>query len=246
MLVTRPRHQASALAALLAAAGAEPILIPTIEIVPPASFAALDAALGKLRSFDWLIFTSANAVRVFAERAQTNGQPPNPRRIAAIGPATSQAVQALLHRPVDRMPERYVAEALAEALLSDAAGSSMLLVRAAVARDVVPETLKARGARVTIADAYRTVVPEDSIVQLQRLFASEPPEAITFTSASTAQNFVALLDRAHVEIPEGMVLASIGPITSQAMRELCLEPTVEAREATLAGLVAALMQMTGN
>ncbi len=241
VLVTRPRDQSSALAELLAAAGAEPILIPTIEIVPPASFAALDRALVQLRSFDWLIFTSANAVRVFAERARATGQPPNPGPIAVIGPATAQAVLALLDRPVDRMPTRYVAEALAEALLPDAAGASMLLVRATIARDVIPETLMAGGARVTIADAYRTVVPEDSIAQWKQLFATAPPDAITFTSASTARNFVALLDRANVPIPEGTVLASIGPITSQAMRELCLEPTVEAREATLASLVAALL-----
>jgi len=206
----------------------------------------LDEALVSLRNYDWLLFTSANAVEVFAQRAETMGLRAHPGRIAVIGPATAKAVREKLKVPVDRMPERFVAEALVESLRKDAANASMLLVRAAVARDVVPVGLEAAGARVTIADAYRNVIPEDSIGKVRELFTNDPPDAITFTSASTAQNLQALLEAAQVRIPDGTVLVSIGPITSEAMRELGLEPTVEAKEATIPSLVTALLQTTTN
>ncbi len=244
ILVTRAAGQASTLAALLEAEGAEAILIPTIEIAPPASWCALDAALSELRSFDLLIFTSANAVEAFAVRARTLGISPHPKRIAVIGPATAAAVQGSDLSPDDAVllePARYVAEALAELLLPHAPGARMLLVRAAIARDTLPATLSAAGASVAIAEAYRTIVPPRSIADLQRLFTTNPPDAITFTSASTARNLATLLDSASLTIPKSVVLASIGPITSQAMRELNLEPTVEASEATIPSLVEALI-----
>jgi uroporphyrinogen-III synthase len=119
----------------------------------------------------------------------------------------------------------------------------MLLVRAAVARDILPESLTAAGATVTIAEAYRTIIPKNSIAELRTLFTTHPPDTITFTSASTAQNLMALLEAAQLKLPSGIVLASIGPITSQAMRELGMEPTIEAAEATIPALVAALQMM---
>jgi uroporphyrinogen-III synthase len=241
ILVTRARGQASALATKLEALGATPILIPTIELAPPSSYCAMDAALASIRSFDWLLFTSANGVQAFAERARQLGLGAAAKRIAAIGPATARAVVEA-GMAVDLTPPQAVAESLAEALLPYAAGASMLLVRAAVARDVLPEALTTAGATVTIADAYRTVVPEASVAELRELFGKKPPDAITFTSASTAQNLVALLEAAQLKLPKGIVLASIGPITSQAMRELGLEPTVEAREATTLSLAEALSE----
>lgn len=244
MLVTRARNQASALAELLAAAGATPILIPTIEIAPPRSFRALDEAIRKLQQYDWLLFTSANAVQVFAERAEALGQRPQPRRIGVIGPATAHAVQEKLGLPVARMPARYVAEEFVASLEEEARGASMLLVRAAVARDLIPTGLAAAGASVTIVDAYQNVVPAESIPLIQHLFHANPPDAITFTSASTAEHLRDLLNAAALEIPSGTVLASIGPITSAAMRDLGWEPTVEARQATIPSLVTALLETT--
>ena len=241
VLVTRPRTQASSLAKLLEAAGAIPILIPTIEIVPPSSYRALDHAITSAQDYDWVLFTSANAVEVFAQRAAAIGLWEKPRRIAVIGPATADAVRMALKLPVDRMPARYVAEAMVESLRYEAPNSSMLLVRAAVARDVLPAGLKALGARVTIVSAYRKVVPEASIKEIRELFAKDAPDAITFTSASTAQNLHALLEAAALKIPEGIVLASIGPVTSEAMREFGMEPTVEAKQATIASLADALL-----
>jgi len=240
ILITRPRGQTSALAQLLEAEGAATILIPTIELAPPSSWCALDAALTSLRSFDWLLFTSANAVHAFAQRARTLGFAPNPRRIAVIGPATAKAVTETLRQPVDLIPPTYVAEAFVESLLSHAPGSSMLLVRAAVARDMLPEALVVAGATVTVADAYRNVIPDGSIAKLHDLFSKNPPDAVTFTSASTAQNLAALLDAGSLKIPSQTVLASIGPITSQAMRDLGLIPSIEAEESTIPALARAL------
>ena len=264
VLVTRTRRQASELARLIEALGATPILIPTIEIVPPATYAPLDEALAQLESYDWLLFTSANAVEVFHQRRQLLGQQnqgvprpgshtwgtaspdhsspiPTTPKIAVIGPATARAVQGI-GLPVDLVPPRYVAESLAEALTPEAAGKRFLLVRATEARDVLPEALTAAGAHVTIADAYRTQIPPASIADLQQLFVQPDalPDAITFTSASTARNLAALLEAAEVTLPTSIALISIGPITSQALRDLGLEPAAEATEPTLPALVEAI------
>ena len=151
---------------------------------------------------------------------------PQARRVAVIGPATARAVrESGLAAEVDLMAERYVAEGLAEALAPHARGASMLLVRAAEARDVLPEALVAAGAEVTIAAAYRTVVPAGSGELLRELFLESPPDAITFTSASTVRNMEGLMAEAGVGMPEGVVLASIGPITSGALREMGMRVT---------------------
>ncbi len=241
ILVTRAPHQASELADLLRTLGAMPILIPTIEIGPPGSFAALDAALACLGTYDWLVFTSANAVDAFHRRAQFHHLTQLPKKIAAIGPATERAVNAV-GLTVDLLPPQYVAESLAEALLPEAAGKSFLLVRAAEARDTIPQALTAAGATVTIAEAYRNRTPPDSVAELQGLFATPArwPDAVTFTSASTARNLVGLLEAAGLSLPDAILRASIGPITSGTLRELELSAHVEAAEPTIPCLVAAL------
>ena len=259
ILITRTRRQASELATQLEAFGAIPILIPTIEIVPPASFAALDAAITRLRTpgdkrFDWLLFTSANAVEAFHTRLtlqaaaprsslQANSFPGDSSlKVAAIGPATAAAVQRI-GLPVDLIPPKYIAESLAESLLPEAAGKSFLFVRAAEARDVLPEILTAAGASVTIAEAYRNEIPAGSIPTLQQLFAlpENRPDAITFTSASTARNFFTLHQAAALTMPPGITLASIGAITSQTLRDLGHKPTLEAPAATIESLVQSLL-----
>jgi uroporphyrinogen-III synthase len=241
ILVTRARHQASELAAQLEALGAIPILIPTIDIVPPASFNALDAALTCLRTYDWLVFTSANSVDAFHRRAQFHHLTQLPKKVAVIGPATLRAANAI-GLTVDLLPAQYIAESLAAALLPEAQGKSFLLVSAAEARDTLPETLRAAGATITIAEAYRNQAPEDSIHAIEKLFASPEnyPDAITFTSASTARNLFVLLEAANLVLPPGITLASIGPITTQALLDLGYPPTVEAAEPTIPALVQSL------
>ena len=248
ILITRSPHQASELAELLRALGADPILIPTIELTDPTTFAPLDAALTNLDTFHWLLFTSANAVEAFVKRRQLLHKSSNPcLKIAAIGPATAQALEAIgLH--ADLLPPQAVAESLAEALLPhalqpDGSPTRFLLLRAEQARDTLPDALRAAGADVTIAPAYRTVIPPGSIPAIRQLFSSRKdwPDAITFTSSSTATNLLALLEAASLELPPEVLRVSIGPITSQTLRDLGFPPRAEAAESTITALASAVM-----
>ena len=247
ILITRTRNQASDLAAQLETLGATPILIPTIELAPPNSFAAIDAALAAIRTYDWLIFTSANAVEAFHRRAQFHRIAAIPKKIAAIGPATTRAIEAI-GLQVDLIPPHCIAESLAEALIPHARtasgqSASMLLIRAEQARDVLPETLTTAGATITIADAYRNLTPPESIPALRKLFASPDtyPHAITFTSNSTATNFFNLLESVNLSLPPNITLASIGPITTHTLRDIGYPPTIEAAEPTILALVESLL-----
>jgi len=224
------------------------VLVPTIEVVAPTSFTAMDAAILALshtaNNLDWLIFTSANAVHALADRAHAQSIRIHPKRIAAIGPATAKAIAAASIAPASGqvlLPPRFVAESLADALVAEAAGPSQsyLLVRAEEARDVIPSALEAAGHRVTIAPAYRNITPRDTLPALEELFSSpsERPDAITFTSSSTARNLITLLESIGHTIPPGIALASIGPITSATLRELGYDPTFEAAEPTIESLV---------
>jgi uroporphyrinogen-III synthase len=243
ILITRTRKQASDLSAQLETLGATTILIPTIEIVPPESYAPFDDALAQLGSFDWLVFTSANAAEAFAHRRSLHltGASAAVPKIAVIGPATARAVEAI-GLPVALLPTRYVAESLVESLAPHAQGSRILLIRAEDARDILPKDLTQAGADITIAPAYSNRIPSGSISALQSLFANSAttPDAITFTSASTARNLFALLEAGSLALPSGVTLASIGPITSEALRELGHQPTIEASEPTIPALVSAL------
>ena len=245
ILITRAPHQAAQLADRLSTLGATPILIPTIEIAPPASYAALDGALTSLSDYEWVAFTSANAVDAFQKRAKTLGIAPEPRRVAVVGPATVRAVEAIgLH--ADLVPPVFTAESLAqcivEKVLCEIPGARILLVLAEQAPATLRGALKAAGARATVAAAYSNRIPQGSLAAVAELFA-EPDkalDAVTFTSASTAGNLVALLEAAGVALPATVVRASIGPITSRALRELGLPPHIEAAEPTVAALADAL------
>lgn len=240
ILITRTSGRASFLASELESEGASVISIPTIEIVPPESYAALDDALAHLDGFEWIVFTSAHAVEVFGQRRKPEIAPGN---MAAIGPATARAIEQQ-GLQVSLLPPLYVAESLAKALAPRVSGAKVLLIRAAEARDVLPSALLRAGAHLTIAEAYRNRTPSESIPRLVDLFTSPEsyPDAITFTSASTARNLAAMLETAGLTLPPKIVLASIGPITSQAMRDLDMEPTVEAAEATIPALALVIAE----
>jgi len=246
VLVTRAKDQAGSLAGELEALGATVIEIPSIEIRPPASFAALDATLNNIENYDWLILTSVNGVEALFARMETLGFGPEKLlhlNIAAIGPATEEAIER--HGlPVDVVPEEYVAESVVAALWEQVRGKRVLLVRAKVARDVIPEELRKAGARVHVVEAYETVVPEESRARLQKALSDprQRPTAITFTSSSTARNFVTLLGSDEpARTLHGITIASIGPVTSATLRELGLPVDVEAKEYTIPGLVKALV-----
>ena len=234
IVVTRDRRQAAELAEPLEELGAEVLLLPVIEIQPPADPEPLERAMLQLHAYDWIIFTSVNSVRSFVN---TLGDIRSLRaKVCAIGPATAAAVEAL-HIKVDRIPTEYVAESLLAALANDdLAGKRILLPRAAVARDLVPVELTRRGAKVDVVEAYRTVVPEDASARAHEVLARNPTW-ITFTSSSTVKNFVTLAGRHTLQ---GIKIASIGPITSATARELGLTVHAEANPHTVAGLIEAL------
>jgi len=246
IVVTRPRSQSSRLSRELEALGACVIELPTIEIVPPDSYEPLDAALSNLQQYQWLIVTSANTARVLGERfalLQIGRSMLSGVKLVAVGSATASAVRAAGFR-VDLVPPKYVAESVVEMLDSKIAGSHVLLARAAVARDVIPDEMRRLGAVVDIVEAYRTVVPEESARLMRGVFVGSPvPDAVTFTSSSTVTNFFRLMDEAGIcSAPAGVRALSIGPITSATLHEHGWEPADEADPHDVDGLVHATLR----
>jgi uroporphyrinogen III methyltransferase/synthase len=245
IVITRARDQAGVLREALVELGAEVIELPTIEIRDPASWESFDGAIRRLEEFHYLLVTSANGARSFLARLRACGRDVRDLKgltIGAIGPATA-AEFAKTGIRVDFIPAEYRAEGLLEALAGhDLRGKSFLIPRAKVARDLVPRVLTERGARVEVVEAYETVTPEFPAEELERLL-SPPPDVITFTSSSTATNFAKLFgDRPLKEVLRGTTVASIGPITSETIRKLGLEVTVETKESTIPGLVEAVKE----
>jgi uroporphyrinogen-III synthase len=257
VLVGRARHQAGALSAELRKFGADVLEIPFIEIRKPRSFVPLDSALKKLKTYDWLILTSVNGVEAMWERVQklrlpiaserakgsrAEGRP----RIAAIGPATQKAIQQRGLK-VDVVPKEYVAESVVRSLKKKVKGKRVLLVRAKVARDVIPRELRKAGAEVDVVEAYETIVPQSSRRRLQTALKDpeKRPDVVTFTSSSTVKNFMELIGVRNKIKPRSMLsgvrMASIGPVTSQTLRDCGLEVDIAAREFTIPGLVTAIV-----
>jgi uroporphyrinogen-III synthase len=253
ILVSRAKKQAGALSSALRELGCRVIEIPFIEIRKPSSYQPLDSALRNLAAYDWLILTSVNgAEALFARLAKKNiGVAALARlKIAAIGPATRKAIERRGLR-VAVTPKEYVAESVVASLKRRVKGKRVLLVRAKVARDVIPRELRNAGAEVDVVEAYETVAPKASEKRLRALLANKTqrPHAITFTSSSTVKNFVALLGlrsaRAALKKParyHGVHTASIGPVTSATLREFGLPVDIEAKQYTVPGLVAAIVE----
>lgn len=251
IVVTRPAAQADDLVQPLESLGARVVLFPTIEIVPPADPAPLRAAAREVRSYDWLVFTSVNGVEAFGRALEEEGIPPASEagggypRVCAIGPATGEAAEEIgLHPTV--IPDEYVAEAVVEALdrETELEGTRVLLPRAAIARSALPEGLKARGARVEVVEAYRTVPAAGDAPELSRLLEAGEVDLVTFTASSTVRNFHrAMGDAGGLSVP----VAAIGPITAATARDLGYDVVVVAEEYTIPGLVdAVLAHATGR
>jgi uroporphyrinogen-III synthase len=245
VLVGRARHQAGALSGELRKLGATVLEIPFIEIRKPRSFAPLDSALQNLNEYDWLILTSANGVEAMWERLARLRLTRNLKhlKIAAIGPATKKAIEQRGIN-VDVVPKEYVAESVVRSLRRRVKGKRVLLVRAKVARDVIPRELRRAGAVVDIVEAYETVVPESSRARLQSALQNprRRPHVVTFTSSSTVRNFAALLGSPMPKL-DGIRLASIGPVTSSTLRELGLRVDIAAKKFTIPGLIAAIVRV---
>src|ERR1051326_3181439 len=227
VLVGRARHQAGSLSSEMRHLGAQVLEIPFIEIRKPRSFKPLDSALKDLASYDWLILTSVNGVEAMWDRLEkilgnsralaSEGR----LRIAAIGPATKKAIEQR-GLPVDVVPKEYVAESVVRSLKSKVKGKRVLLVRAKVARDVIPRELRKAGAHVDVVEAYETVAPKSSRTRLRTAFNNrrKRPHVVTFTSSSTVRNFAALIGRPKPKFLDGILTSSIGPVTSATLREL--------------------------
>jgi uroporphyrinogen III methyltransferase/synthase len=247
VVVTRPREQAASLAEPLEALGAEVLQAPTIRIEPRPLDDEVAAVLRELATYQLVVFTSANAVRVFAAylaRGTEDGGMPAGPVVAAVGPATAAALETY-GLACHLVPDEYVAEGLLDAFEEQAApvdGAHVLIPCARDAREVLPETLRERGAAVDVLHIYDTVATGELAVPAAQV---ESADYITFTSASTVKRLAALLERDGAGRPlaerlAGARLCSIGPVTSQALRDLGLPVAVEARDYTAAGLVAAI------
>ncbi|MCA9582361.1 MAG: uroporphyrinogen-III C-methyltransferase [Myxococcales bacterium] len=245
VLVTRSAEDGHAMGRLLRDAGAEPVFLPTIEVLAPEDPEPLRVALGKLSTYAWVVFTSRNGVdRVFAEldRQGLDARAFGGARIAAIGPATAARLAARGLR-ADVVPDEFVGEAVAMALQTahggTLAGTKILLPRAAVARNALPDALTAAGASVEVVTAYRTAAPQGRDDGALRQVV-EGVDVVTFTAPSTVRNLLSLLGRGGPGLLRGKELAAIGPITAAAVREEGLSPTVVATQYTAEGLVEAL------
>lgn len=242
ILVTRGASQASKLSDGLRELGAIPVEVPILEIVPPETYEPLDEAIYNLAQYDWLILTSANSVHVLAERAaKTDVLIPKtvPPKVAAIGAATAEAARDA-GLQIALSPKEYVAESLVAELKDQIAGKRVLFARAAVARDVIPEALRAGGATVDVVDAYRNVLPAAAPQQLRRAYALGI-DAVAFTSSSSAIHLAEAAQAGGLQFPFRNVAAiSIGPITSQTLRDLNWPPAAEADPHDISGLVAAV------
>lgn len=243
VLITRPRTQADEFAEKLCSAGFEPIFFPVIEIQPIGNNVALERALEKLNCYEWVVFTSVNAVDVVFGRLSPSlfgrGARGEGVRVAAIGPKTAEALRRRGVEP-DFVPEEYVAEAILPGL-GDLQGKWVLLPRAEIARQMLPEAIANAGGIAHEIIVYQTLpaqADEDGLSALK-----SGVDVITFTSASTVENFFAISKQNGLNplnLPNNPLFACIGPITEQAAKEEGLVKLVVAKEYTTEGLIEAI------
>ena len=248
VVVTRARSQAGELSVLLEELGAEVREFPTIEVRPPEDFGPLDGAIRNLDSFDWLVLTSVNGVEAFMDRLRYHGLDlraiPRKTKVAAIGPATAEALEGVGLR-VDVVPEEFRAEALVEAIEDGSlAGKRVLIPRAKVAREVLPEKLGEAGAEVVVPPAYETVPSSEGKEALARDLEVGTIDCVTFTASSTVTNFVSAFGGDETaRLLADTKVACIGPITADTARGNGLRVDTEAAEYTIPGLVRAVVEL---
>ncbi len=250
MLVTRASAQAGGLVRALEDLGASVLEMPVIRLVDPADWGPADRALDSLETYDWVVFTSANAVDRFLARAVERGMAVAAVRealaalkVAAVGSATAARCEAAGVR-ADYVPMKAVAEGLIDgfAAMNVGVGTRVLLPRALEAREVLPEALRREGAVADVVPVYRTLSAAPDPGAVARI-ASGEIDVVTFTSPSTVRNFFSMLEATPAEeSARNLMIATIGPVTSDAVRELGLVPHAEAPDHTSTGLVAALVR----
>lgn len=246
IVITRARSQAGSFARAIEDLGAEAIEFPTIEIHPPASYDSLDRAIQAVEKYHWIIFTSVNGVSHFLARLEhlkRDIRDLKGLRMVAIGPETAKALEST-HLRADFVPGEYRAEAMLEGLRSDEfRGRRVLLPRAAKARDILPDTLRERGAEVDVVEAYRTVPAKSDVSWLRALLEEKRIDVVTFTSSSTVTHFAALFAGEDLRgLLAATAVACIGPITQKTAQELGVRVDVVPRDYTIPGLTQAIVE----
>ncbi len=246
VLVTRPREQAPALSNLLAEQGAEPIECPTLEIRPPESWDPVDEAIRELATYDWVIFTSMNGVQAFMGRLwfhQKDARSLASTKVCCIGPRTKEEANRW-GLVADLVPKEFQAEGILEALSGlEMKDQRILIPRAKVAREILPEQLGTMGASVRVVHAYQAVPPEVEREPISDRFRNQDIQYLTFTSSSTVRNFCQLFaDRQEMrELTQDATVACIGPITAQTVQAEGLSVGIVAAENTVPALVDAIV-----
>ena len=247
ILVTRAAEQAAEFTEQLRQRGVVVVECPTIQLVPPQQWDAVDAAIHQLSSFDWLILTSTNGVRFFFTRLQELGHDINDLQrcnVCAVGPKTAEALQELGITP-DLVPEQFTGEGVVAAFKDvDLQGRRILFPKADGARDLIPQQLRSMGAEVIDPVVYRNVIPQALPESARQALEQHQLDAVVFSSPSTVRNLTALMGGITrlEEMVRGVAIASIGPVTTKACLELGLMVAVEPEQATLDCLISKLEQ----
>ena len=243
IVITRAEAQAESFIHRLEERGAEALLYSTIKTVPPEDWGPLDHALEKLSTYDGIIFTSVNGVRFFTQRLREKNKDIRELkgvRVYSIGPKTEQAVRDL-HIKVDTVPENYVAESLIESMgKENVNGKKFLLPRAAVAREILPDTLREMGASIDVVPTYQTISPKPSDTSFLQRLDEGAVDVITFTSSSTVANFIDRLDQEHHAKLNNIAIACIGPVTQKTAEDHGLKVSIVPDEYTVEALASAI------
>jgi uroporphyrinogen III methyltransferase/synthase len=257
VLVTRARTQSEEITTRLEALGAAVIHFPTIEFIPPNSWTSLDGSIGRLREYDWIVFTSANGVHFFFKRLselrqEDAGQLLAGHVLCAIGPATARAIQAAGgNAAVVASDSR--AEGALTAIVDHAGGEAnisglrFLIPRARIAREALPDGLRRLGAKVDAVEAYQTIKPDVDPEAIIRLFKDYSIDAVTFTSSSTVSNFAELAGLSDLsDLLATTLVACIGPTTAETAARHGLTTVVQPELHTAAALVEVVVESIGS
>lgn len=244
IVVTRSRDEAGVFAEMLIDRGATTIEFPTIDVVPPSSWSELDSALETIDSFNWIIFTSANAVKFFMDRLRGLGKDLRMLKgvdICTVGPKTAEALEQFGLK-ADLIPAEFKAEGVLAALGGvGVKGKKFLVPRAKVARELIPDKLRELGAEVTVAVAYENVRPATDVERVKKLFREKKITAVTFTSSSTVHNFVEIIgQKEYIKLLEGVVIACIGPVTAKTAEEYGMHTEIMPKDYTIPAFVEAM------
>lgn len=246
VVVTRSRDQASVFAEMLIDRGATTVEFPTIDVVPPASWAELDRALAEIESYTWIVFTSGNAIRFFMERLRALNKDIRLLKgvnICVVGQKTAEALESFGLRP-DLIPSEFKAEGVLAALGgTKVKGLKFLIPRAKVAREIIPDKLREQGAMVTVATAYENIRPAADLERVRKLFEERKITAVTFTSSSTVHNFIEILgQKEYKALMQGVTVACIGPVTAKTADEYGMRTDIMPKEYTIPAMVDAMVE----